>query len=138
MATEPVTDVNVLTGQVLWGVTFAAATICLKLGERRTAFTRTGVPVEVGEFALNIQCPCVIVSGATDTTEIGAFVASCGPLTIKCVEGADTGQLRLEFDESTSLLVRADQCSPDEQWRLFRSGEDGAHLVFGGGRLFQQ
>jgi hypothetical protein len=60
---ERITEaLSALIGLPLWGATRALNMEMFAFGERRTRRNRKGQEVEVGEYALHIQCPWRIVS----------------------------------------------------------------------------
>ena len=52
---------SALIGLPLWGATRAANMSMFAFGERRSRLNRKGAEVEVGDYALHIQCPWRIV-----------------------------------------------------------------------------
>jgi len=52
---------SALIGLPLWGATRAPDTEMFQFGERQGRLSRTGTQVDVGEYALHIQCPWHIV-----------------------------------------------------------------------------
>jgi transcriptional regulator with XRE-family HTH domain len=134
-AARPLTSVRVLAGEELWGITSAADTICLQLGERRNLPARRGESRTVGAYALHIQCPCELISAGFTVSDLRKFVADYGPLPVQSVSEPSIGEIVLHFDANARLHVRPDPRSPDEQWHLFRPSERAGQLVYAGGRL---
>jgi hypothetical protein len=131
-----------------------------QFGAKHSRVDRSGQTVEVGEYALHVQCAFrirvggevlvasrdryEIVDGGDTWDRRGAnlldvrmerLIADRCPVRVVAVRGSDTGDLTVEFDTGLVLEVWIDDSGPDEHWRFFKSGDESSHVVFEEGRL---
>jgi hypothetical protein len=53
--------IEVLIGKPMWNCTRAGDMACFQFGERTEASTGKGMPIQIGEYALHLQCPWRLV-----------------------------------------------------------------------------
>jgi hypothetical protein len=124
-------------------------------GAMRVHASRQGEPVEVGEYALHVQCAFrlraghQILAASRDRYEVidggdswdgqGAnrldarmqeLVARRCPVRVTAVRGSDAGDLVIEFEAGLVLEVWVDDSGSEEHWRFFKPGDDASHFVF--------
>lgn len=115
----------------------AAETVTLQFGPLRKVQSR-GREGEVGDYALHIQCAHAVNEQGRGVGDVRDVVGRLGPLPVVSVSADASGKLVLEFPNDVSLLVSPVADASDEQWRLLKPGSDEPHLVYGGGRYYEE
>lgn len=153
----------VIVGLPFWGTNRASDLQGFQFGAKRSRVNRKGETVEVGEYALHVQCAFrirtdqnvivasrdryAIVDGGDTWDRRGAnlldvrmqkLVADRCPVQVIAVRGNVAGDLTVELETGMILEVWIDDSGPDEHWRLFSPGDDSSHIVFEGGRLLDE
>jgi hypothetical protein len=153
-------QLSVLAGLPFWRSSRACDLQGFQFGAKHSRTTRSGETVEVGEYALHVECAWrvraqgrilvasqdryEIVDGSETWDRAGAnlldvrmasLIALHCPARVTRVRGSEVGDVCIEFAEGLTLDVWVDDSGADEHWRFFRPDDDFKHWFFEGGRL---
>jgi hypothetical protein len=151
---------SVLVGQPFWRTSRASSLQCFHFGERTTRIDRNGELVEVGRYALHVECAWRlrldatilvasrdrydVIDGGDSWDRIGAnlldhrmaeVIAQRCPVAVTRVSTTSLGDVTIEMDAGLALEIWIDDSSSDELWRLLSPGKSEPHVVFTAGQL---
>jgi hypothetical protein len=134
---------QVLKGEALWAANVAAGMLMLQFGARTEVKKRSGKEVEVGKFAIHVQCPwrlsrqgAIIISGSDDDG-IESIEDFCSRVPVVREVYAGLWRLSLIFEDGSTFEAFPATSTADENtefWRMLSpSGYWKTQLVVGPG-----
>ena len=129
---------SVLLHLPLWAVGRAGTLEWFHFGGHHAVPDRRIEIKDVGDFALHIDCPWLLLSSpfggviATDESS-PQDLAEVGEMHLECVEVVvgDRGAFELHFATKHCLKVEPDDEEAQEFWRLFEPHRETPHFVVG-------
>ncbi|WP_133646431.1 hypothetical protein [Paraburkholderia flava] len=143
---------SVLVGLEVSGVHHAADMLTMQFGPLRPRTTFRGVAVQVGAWALHVQCGWCVehkgkivvdvsgLRGSADLTartidQLGSLLVGPPPATVEGISINASGDMSITWSKTLRLIVTPDGMSGEEDWRLFAPGDNGNHFVIIGGKI---
>ena len=151
-ASQVIQRLCVLVGLNVSGIGHAADMLTMHFGPLKQYRTRRGTLLEVGAWALHIQCRWYVERGGeifanhadfqgTDeetnrTTErLNELLVAPIPAVVENVWSSATGDVEIILSRGLRIVVTSDGVTGDEDWRFFAPDSDERHFVIEGGKI---